>query len=132
MLFLQRLLLWQRFAILGIIGVLLVGPPLYLFLDGCNTNIEFSYVEQQGLKPGDAVLGALQQVQLHRGLSAAFLRGGQLAQRRSDTQHAVDAALTQMDQALRGDDHAINTVLDQVRSGWSALVAGVGAGTVTP
>ena len=45
---LNRLKLWQRFALLGLMALLLVSPPFYLFVTENNKNIAFSSAEQSG------------------------------------------------------------------------------------
>ncbi len=123
--------LWQRFMLLGILGVLLVLPPLVLFLQGSNKDIEFSLVEQSGIKPGEATLRLLQRIQQHRGLSAAFVTTGQLAEQRSSKADEVNKTLAEVDTLLKGDNPATTKLLAQVRNDWQALQSRVASRTVT-
>ncbi|MES2114305.1 MAG: nitrate- and nitrite sensing domain-containing protein, partial [Pseudomonadota bacterium] len=132
MYFLQRMRLWQRFALLGIIGILLVAPPLYLYLQGANKDIAFSGTELEGLQPGSAVLALLQKTQQHRGLSAAYLGNGQLAGERGSKEAEVNAALAAVVKALKGSDHDIDAALAGISQAWDSLAKGVAARSITP
>lgn len=132
--FLQRVKLWQRMVLLGLMGLLLVAPPLYLYLDGANQTIVASRQEQAGLEPGRKVLNLLQLVQQHRGLSTAFLTSGQMGEQRNDTvrlgTQALEA-LTQSLQALHDDSLAELALLQKIRTDWNELSSGVGQHRIT-
>jgi methyl-accepting chemotaxis protein len=117
--------LWQRFALLGMMGILLVLPPLVLFLDSSNKNIDYSATERSGVAPSEAALRLLQRVQQHRGLSAAFVTSGQLADQRSAKSGEVDRTLAEVETLLKGDNRATSKLLAQVRSDWQSLQARV-------
>ena len=93
---LNRMKLWQRFLLLGLMGVLLVVPPSWLFIRENNKTIAFSISERAGLKPGEHALTLLQMMQQHRGMSATFLGGGQLAEKRVAKQAEVEQLLAGM------------------------------------
>ena len=128
--FLQRMPLWQRFALLGLLGILLVAPPLYLYLENANKDIDFSVTEQAGLAPGGAVLNLLQKVQQHRGLAAAYLSNGEMVSQRNSAQEAASEALTAVAKSIKDDDSAINRSLGQIRSDWEALARDVSARSI--
>ncbi|HJV00746.1 MAG TPA: methyl-accepting chemotaxis protein [Burkholderiaceae bacterium] len=130
--FLQRMRLWQRFALLGILGILLVAPPLYLYLEGANKDIVFSGTEQDGLAPGSAALTLLQKTQQHRGLSAAYLGNGQLASERAAKEAEVNAALAAIVKTLKGSNHDIDASLGAITQAWDSLAKGVATRTITP
>ncbi|KQW89252.1 hypothetical protein ASC94_22735 [Massilia sp. Root418] len=117
--------LWQRFALLGMMGILLVLPPLVLFLDSSNKNIDYSATERSGVAPSEAAMRLLQRVQQHRGLSAAFVTSGQLADQRSAKAGEVDRTLAEVETLLKGDSRATGKLLAQVRSDWQSLQARV-------
>jgi len=121
---LGNLMLWQRFLILGVIGLCLVGPPLYLYVSITNAAIDASEQELQGIAPGKTVLQLLQQVQQHRGLSAAFLGANQLGDKRQAKQQEAEATLATLEQQLGGDP-SLKAMMAQVRTDWSALSKGV-------
>lgn len=121
---LDNLMLWQRFALLGVLGLFLVGPPLYLYVHNTNLAIDASVVEQQGIAPGKVALKLLQQIQQHRGLSAAFLGAGQLADPRQAKQVEADATLVQLEAQLK-DVASMKPFLAKVHDDWATLENGV-------
>jgi Tfp pilus assembly protein PilO len=52
----KRLLLWQRFVILGLLSVVLVGIPFYFFWQDKQELINVTLREQAGLKPARELL----------------------------------------------------------------------------
>jgi methyl-accepting chemotaxis protein len=129
---LDRLMLWQKFAVLGVLGGLLVGPPLYLYISNTNTSIQFSVREQGGIAPGRTALKLLQQVQQHRGLSSAFLGANQLGPQRAAKQGEVDKTLDALEQQRAEEDHYAKTLLTKVRKDWTTLANAVATRTLTP
>jgi len=121
---LNRMKLWQRFLLLGLMGVLLVVPPSWLFIRESDKAIAFSIAEQSGLKPGEHALRVLQMIQQHRGLSATFLGGGQLADRRAAKQADVEQLLAGMGALLPPSGKAA-VMLGQIREEWAALARDV-------
>ncbi|WP_169741272.1 methyl-accepting chemotaxis protein [Andreprevotia chitinilytica] len=118
-------MLWQKFAILGVLGALLVGPPLYLYIRDTNVGIDASVIEQSGIGSGKAALQFLQQVQQHRGLSAAFLGANQLADKRQAKQAEADETLKSLEAQLKDADATTKAQLTQLHSDWAALEGGV-------
>ncbi len=123
---LNRLKLWQRFALLGLMGVLLVAPPFYLFLSENSRNIHFSSIEQTGLKPGAQALDLLQAIQQHRGLSAAFIGGGQLASERSAKEAEVNRLLLGMSALLAPGEGQDRKMFARIRDEWTTLARDIG------
>ncbi|EJL85720.1 methyl-accepting chemotaxis protein [Herbaspirillum sp. CF444] len=128
---LQQMKLWQRIVLLGLMGLLLVAPPFYLYIDGANKNIDASYRERAGLEPGKDALRMLQMVQQHRGLSAAFLISGQMAQQRSESVERGNLALDQLALALQASGLSSSPLWGRIRSEWSSLSKSVGARGLT-
>jgi len=123
---LDRMKLWQRFLVLGIIAVLLVAPPFYLFLSENGRSLHLSAVEQTGLKPGAQARDLLQSIQQHRGLSAAFVGGGQLASERSAKEAEVNRHLLAMSALLAEGDGPDRKMFARIRDEWTALARDVG------
>jgi len=117
---LNRMKLWQRFLLLGLMGVLLVAPPSWLFVRENNKSIAFSVREQSGLKPGEQALRLLQMMQQHRGISATFLGGGQLAEQRAAKQAEVEQLLSGMVAMLAPDTRPAG-MLGQIRDEFNRL-----------
>ena len=122
---LNRLKLWQRFALLGLMGVLLVAPPFYLFWTENSRNIHFSAAEQAGLKPGAQALDLLQSIQQHRGLSAAFVGAGQLANERSAKEAEVNRLLLGMSALLAPGEGQDRKMFARIRDEWNSLARDV-------
>ncbi len=64
---------WQlrhKFALLGLLGLLLLAPPLLLYVRESNTAIAAVERERTGMAPVRTVLAAASQVQIQRGLAA--------------------------------------------------------------
>jgi methyl-accepting chemotaxis protein len=113
--------LWQRFLVLGIMGLLLVAPPFLLFLSENSRNIEFSATERAGLQPGAQALDLLQSLQQHRGLSAAFIGAGQLASERSAKAAEVDRLLRGMSALLTAGQGRDRIMLARIHDQWTTL-----------
>lgn len=122
---LDRMKLWQRFLLLGMMGVLLVAPPSYLFLRENSRNIQFSSIEQTGLKPGAQALDLLQGIQQHRGLSAAFVGAGQLAGERSAKEAEVNRLMLGMSSMLAEGEGPDRKMFARIRDEWTALARDV-------
>ncbi|WP_342113909.1 methyl-accepting chemotaxis protein [Pseudoduganella sp. OTU4001] len=128
---LNRLKLWQRFALLGLMALLLVTPPSYLFVTENNKNIAFSIAEHAGLKPGAQALSMLQSIQQHRGLSAAFVGGGQLASERSAKEAEVNRLLLGMSSMLAKGNGEDRKMLTRISEDWARLSREVSTRSLT-
>src|SRR5262245_49891692 len=120
--------LWQRFMLLGLIGVMLLVPPTWLFLRENHKAIAFSALEQSGLQPGEQALLLLQKIQQHRGLSAAFIGGGQLSDQRAAKQAEVEQVLAGMARMLQTGKSA--RMFTQIRADWNSLAHDVSVRTI--
>jgi hypothetical protein len=69
----SRLLLWQKFAVLGVLALALVGVPSYLYFTEVQKVIDFAQDEQRGIEPLRAVVELYKSVQDHRGLAVQHL-----------------------------------------------------------
>jgi methyl-accepting chemotaxis protein len=121
---LNRMKLWQRFLLLGLMGVLLVVPPSWLFIRENNKTIAFSISERAGLKPGEHALTLLQMMQQHRGMSATFLGGGLLAEKRVAKQAEVEQLLAGM-AALLAPGSKPASLLAQIQNDFDKLARDV-------
>ncbi|WP_322998361.1 methyl-accepting chemotaxis protein [Castellaniella sp.] len=118
--YLNRLHLWQKFAILAAIGVVLVALPSLLYLSESSRIIRASEWEAQGLTPLRQNLKALQLTQQHRGISALALNGDTTAKaKRQAKRDETDQALNALDQTLRQDGIQDSTL----RASWQDTLA---------
>lgn len=95
--------MWQKFAFIGIVVLLLTGVPFSLFLSDINNDVRSAESERLGATIIPSVTKALQMMQKHRGLNNAVLSGntGLLTQRDStglDVSSAIEAMQTTLKQ----------------------------------
>jgi methyl-accepting chemotaxis protein len=124
---LNRLLLWQKFALLGVVAAVLVGLPLAMYQREASKSINIAESEVRGLPPVQSVMSVILLVQQHRGLSAMVLSGNEAAQsQRAAKQGEVDKAVNAADAALaQVDNPAIVTKWKEAKDQWNALPAKV-------
>ena len=71
----SRMLLWQKFVILGTIALFLMILPFGLYIIETEKNIDTAITETKGIPPTQTVLELVRLLQRHRGLSARLLSG---------------------------------------------------------
>ena len=128
---LNRLKLWQKFAVMGLLGIFLFAPPLTLYVLETNKKIDALTGELAGIEPGRIAQQLLQMTQQHRGLSAAVLGAGELIAKREAKQDEVDQLLDRLETAI-AKDARLRNLLGTVRADWTRLSRGVGARLWTP
>jgi methyl-accepting chemotaxis protein len=131
---LNRLRLWQKFAILGLFGVVLVAAPFILYLNESGKVISAAKLERQGLAPIRLVLKTLQLAQQHRGLSAMALGGNAAAQpKRAAKMEETDQAFAALEAELQKNvkSAAISSAWQQDKDNWNALKGKVGQGAIS-
>ncbi|OWW22656.1 methyl-accepting chemotaxis protein [Noviherbaspirillum denitrificans] len=131
---LNRLLLWQKFALLAAIAAVLVAVPLTLYERESGKALAQADAEIRGLPPIRAVLGVVLLVQQHRGMSAMALSGNEGAQtQRAAKQAEVDKAIAAADALLAAvDNNAAKAAWSKAKSAWAPLPAKVGGRQLTP
>ncbi|HYD97415.1 MAG TPA: methyl-accepting chemotaxis protein [Noviherbaspirillum sp.] len=124
---LNRLLLWHKFALMGLFSFILIATPLILFVNEANKSIDAAEAKVQGLVPSRAVLKVVILLQQHRGLSAMALAGNDAAQaQRAAKQDEVNKAFQAADAAvLEAADAAIASRWQEVKNRWSPLAGKV-------
>ena len=80
---LNNLRVWQKLAVLGLLGVLLLGLPLTLYLQAKYTEWAFARQEATGVEPAQLLLKLVQLTQQQRGIA---MQGDEATQR--DARHA--------------------------------------------
>ena len=112
--FLNRLRLWQKFAILALFGVVLVAAPFTLYMHESGKTIRATRLETSGLQPMRLLMHTLQLVQQHRGLSMITLSGDLSAEaRRATLQGDADRAFEALDAAFAGSLAADEATITQ-------------------
>src|SRR4051812_6033077 len=95
---LNRLLLWQKFTLLGLFSIVLVAVPLTLYVNESNKALDTAETEARGIEPTRAVLALVLLAQQHRDLSALMLAGNEAAQgQRAAKQDEVEKAFAATD-----------------------------------
>ncbi|SFU79543.1 Methyl-accepting chemotaxis protein [Pseudoduganella namucuonensis] len=130
---LDRLLLWQKFIILSVIGLALASIPTALYLREANKSLVAAQTEIAGLAPTATILQVIQYTQQHRGLSALVLGGvAEAKDKRDAKQREADQAYEKMDALVRGfNDKAIEQAWEGPKRDWAALRARVASGGIT-
>ena len=101
-LILNRLKVWQKLALLAVLGALLVAVPLALLVRSELADLELAQHQAEGIAPLRMALGAIRLVQQHRGLSAQTLAGrNDVQDARKKTAQAVAEALAALDANVR-------------------------------
>ena len=91
---LNRWQLWHKFALLGLLGLLMLAPPVWLFVRESSTKIQALEREHKGLEPVRRVLEAVTLLQRHRTLAVRLQVGD------SETPVSMLLARSQIDGAL--------------------------------
>jgi methyl-accepting chemotaxis protein len=125
---LNRLLLWQKFMLLGLLGALLVAAPFTLYLKEAGKIIDATTLEIQGVAPAQRLLQVVQLIQQHRGLSAVVLSGNEAAVPKRNAKMAeTEKALAALDAAMHDNVSAAPILAEwqQIRNNWSSLAGKV-------
>jgi methyl-accepting chemotaxis protein len=122
--FLNRLVLWKKFAILGLLGLALVTVPSWLYVRDSYRVLDAARVETRGTGPERALLRVLQLTQQDRGLAALVLGGhDDKAAEQTAKQQEVDRAFQAAGKLLKDSvqDAAILSAWDDAQSQWKSL-----------
>jgi methyl-accepting chemotaxis protein len=129
-----RLKIWQKFAVLGGLTLALLVPPTAYLVVGEMQNIRAREHQRAGVAPVAEVLRLVQLTQQHRGLTNTLLNGDTSKQApRLAKQQEVDAATTKLlDAAGTFGDARSSARRDRIKAQWLALSADVAAGKLAP
>jgi methyl-accepting chemotaxis protein len=131
---LEKLLLWQKFAVLGVLGIVLVSMPLALYVRSTNEDVAAAELEARGILPTQLLLKVIQLAQQHRGMAAGALGNNEsLKSLRPAKQAELEATVQKADVVLRHEisDPALLAAWDNGTRKWNALAAGVTAGSIS-
>ncbi|MFZ2724853.1 MAG: methyl-accepting chemotaxis protein [Methylococcaceae bacterium] len=120
----SRLLLWQKFSILGVLALILVSIPFGLYWIETQKNIETAVLETKGIPPTVAVLRLVQLTQRHRGLSSIFLSGDDsVINMREMNEKELADAITAIDNMIKRDvnDLAFNKKWGNIVQTWQTI-----------
>jgi methyl-accepting chemotaxis protein len=130
---LHHLRLWQKFALLGALSVMIALPLGGVLIRDRWITMQVASEESEGIKPAGDVLKLMRLTQQHRGLSAAVLNGdASLADARKVKASEVAAALEQaLAQAARYSDPAQLARRQAAQKAWQGLPEAVESGSLT-
>ena len=120
---LSRMLLWQKFALLTIIILVMVAVPVALYVTASNQVIDKVESQKTGLAQIESLFKVVSLVQQHRGLAAMALAGNSSAKDRlNKTTAAVNAAIALTDATLKksGKPNILNN-WNRVTGEWNSL-----------
>ena len=124
---LNRLLLWQKFFILSLVGLVMTAIPAVLYMTESGKTLD-AFVGELNARPAmTAILSTVQATQQHRGLSALYLGGvaGSEASR-AEKQRQTDADYAAMDVIVKQiHQDELTAAWERARRDWEALRNGV-------
>ncbi|WP_318023260.1 methyl-accepting chemotaxis protein [Paucibacter sp. DJ1R-11] len=122
---LRRLMLWQRFVLVGLLGLLACGIPSTMVLRDRMAQVETAINEDLGLDPLKAAVVVLKHLQTHRGLALRMLNGDEsaLASRQATEQKLKDS-LAALQTAVPEGAHyqAVRDKIKHIGSGSQVLL----------
>jgi len=125
--FISNLLLWQKFALIGLIATCALVPPFWLVAKTHLGELAAARAELSGVAPAGAVLDLIKVTQTHRGLSARWLAGDESAKAGREAKRAeVDQAAAKARSALATmGDGALDAKLESAHKSWGSLATTV-------
>lgn len=132
--FLSKLAMWQKFALIGMLAVVMVGIPAAMVV---NTNLQAvaqARANAEGIPPAGTVLKLLQLTQQMRGLSVGYLVGNEaMGATRQQKQPEMEQALAQAADLIssRFAGSSLVTDMDALGRDWQPLVTSVGNRTIS-
>ena len=130
---LEHLLLWHKFAILSVVGVIVAAIPASLYLHETGRALHALELEAKARTPVATILDTIQTTQQHRGLAALVVGGvAESIPKREKKQLEVDANYAAMS-AIVADLHdpRIDRTWSEAKRDWETLRGRVVAGTIT-
>ncbi len=121
--FLDRLLLWQKFVIVGVVALVAISIPVVFYIREADKNWDAALLEREGLVPMASILRTIQLTQQHRGLSALVLGGVESEKdKRLAKQKEADAAYEALDTVIKSlGDKGVVEAWAQPKQDWAAL-----------
>lgn len=123
----SRMLLWQKFVILGTIALVLTILPFSIYIAETEKNINAAILETKGIPPVQTTLELVRLLQKHRGLSARYLSGDtQAAAQRESTRDEANRVVNTLDGMIQTvDDDVIKQDWQKYTQHWRILFARV-------
>jgi len=131
---LRTMKLWQKFAALAAIGVVMCAIPLVTVIGYKNGEIGVARSEAEGLGPVRIAVALQRQLQAHRGVAGMLLAGNASADGERRARLAdVNAEFDRLSAALNTLGYSsASTELEALRNGWRDIARRIEAGGVPP
>lgn len=132
--FFQRIQVGQRFALVGIVAIVLMLVPTLMFISYAKQNIQVAQRELRGIEPIRAVKKVIQLSQQHRGLSSLALSGDADAQASNKAKQAeLDKAYAVVSGYIAAglDDPQISPLWKKIQGNWNQFLNQMGSGMVS-
>ncbi|RJF92811.1 methyl-accepting chemotaxis protein [Noviherbaspirillum saxi] len=130
---LNRMLLWHKFVILSIVGLILITIPTTLYLRESSKILNALTMETLARVPMATILKTIQSTQQHRGLSALVLGGVREAEgKRDDKQIEADRYYEKVSAIVKElGNREIEAAWEPAKRDWETLRAGVSNRTLS-
>ena len=130
--FMLTLRVRTRFLLLGLLGLVMAGVPMAMYVQKSLADMDSTRLELGGIAPARDMISLIRLTQQHRGLSALVLGGNAASQAdRAAKQKEVEAAVAQLSQDLAAlDDARTRAGWDKNKQDWSAIAAGLASGSL--
>ena len=130
---LNRLLLWQKFMILGVLALVLTAFPLFLYLQEAQKLVSYTETELEGIPHFGKVFDLVRLTQLHRGMNNIVLSGNQSVLAKRDAIGVeINSKMESIEQSLNKEvpGSTMATQFANVKKNWSNLYPQVKAGKI--
>jgi methyl-accepting chemotaxis protein len=128
-----RLLLWQKFAILGVLALMLVALPTYQFVTASLVQIDFAETERTGIPGSRSLIELIPLIQIHRTLSATALSGNDAVKVQLESAGAkIEAAMKTVGRDVNAlADDTTRVAWDRLKQDWDGLAKRVANRSLT-
>ncbi len=119
----SRMLLWQKFVILGVIALVLVILPFGFYIIETEKSINTAILETEGIPPTQNLLELVRLLQIHRGSSNRLLNGDTTAApQRDKAKNDANLVVNTLDAMIKGiANDTINQDWDKITQHWRIL-----------
>jgi methyl-accepting chemotaxis protein len=123
----NRLLLWQKFVVVGVIFAVMAAIPSYAFFKSQKQVIDRALSSQQGLESTKDLLALVQVLPRHRGSSTGLLNGNEaLAAEEKTTRELADRHIAAFDAVARSiRDDAFQRAWAEIKRDWPQVAQDV-------
>ena len=132
--FLDNLVLWKKFFLIGLLGLVLQAVPSWFYIQINSGNIDTAVTELQGIAPLRVTLDLLRATQKHRGFSAIVLSGDTSAsEKRESAYKEADALYIKLDKLVEQGiaDDGLKAAWKKVHAEWNSVSTAVANKTIS-